>query len=406
LLLLAAALVATSACGDDDGTGMTEEPTTPGDGSDRADGATPDDDDDDDDAPNDLDAARPDGSVSSRMDGGRDAGRDASGARNDGGELIDAAVGSSDASSPESVDASTIDSGLAADGGVVVTMDAAVGPEDYDQPGPHKVIQENNVGMGFSNNAPDDQALCRGLVPLLDPSATPAEVDSFANFPPGMNMDLYTVFRPELLEEGKKYPVITWGNGTCATPVGYDELLKHLASYGYIVIGPNTRQVGNGQAMRRALDWLTAENGRSGSPYFGKVDLMRIGASGHSQGGASAITVTAADGRIIAAVPIEPGAGSGMLNKPTFFLAGENDTVVSPASVQRLYAAARGPSLYGVADRATHTTPIREPQLIWGPIVAWFKAHLERDATARTWFYGTCNFCGNTNWTVQRKNLN
>src|SRR5215217_4953971 len=50
-----------------------------------------------------------------------------------------------------------------------------------------------------------------------------------------------TFYRPaELGDHGGKSPVIVWGNGTGATPAAYDGLLRHWASYGFIVAAANT----------------------------------------------------------------------------------------------------------------------------------------------------------------------
>ena len=410
-------LLALAGCGDDSDSTTTDDDAgaTADDDDIGDDDVTADDDSDaDDDAPSgQIDAGRSDAGAQPRLDAGRDAGRsdassvrvDASASVGDAGDLPDSPDATVAVDAGGVVDASTIDGGL--DGGSAPSDAAVNDGTNYDEPGPNAVVQENNVGRGFENDVPDDTGWCAFVVPLLsDSESTPEEQRQFIEWPAGMERGLYTVFRPEVLEEGKKYPVVTWGNGTCATPFGYARLLKHLASHGYIVIGANDRQVGDGRSIRRALDWLRAENERSGSPYFGRVDLTRIGASGHSQGGGGIIEATVADARIIAAVPIQPSAG-GALTKPTFFIAGANDTTVRPASVSSSYNQARGPAAYGLHKTANHITPIRNPQLMWGPIVAWFKAHLERDEAARDWFYGAnCTVCGDSDWTLQRKNLN
>jgi hypothetical protein len=100
-------------------------------------------------------------------------------------------------------------------------------------------------------------------------------------------MALYTMYRPMQLEEGKTYPLLTWGNGTCALPEGYGTLLRHVASHGFIIVAANTRWTAGSGAnapMIRAVEWALEANDDASSPLYQHVDPMKIGAFGHSQG--------------------------------------------------------------------------------------------------------------------------
>jgi hypothetical protein len=109
--------------------------------------------------------------------------------------------------------------------------------------------------------------------------------------------------------------------------------------------------------------------------------------------------------RIHTAVPIE-GAGATSHRKPMFFIAGDKDTVVSASSVATAYRNTTGPAVYGLGKNVDHVTPIAESPRIWGPITAWFRAHLADDAAAKALFYGDCSLCKETTmWTIQRKGL-
>jgi Chlorophyllase enzyme len=57
----------------------------------------------------------------------------------------------------------------------------------------------------------------------------------------GLDLKLYTVYRPANWRNGEKYPVVTWGNGTCAQPEGYATLLRYVASHGFIVVAANSQ---------------------------------------------------------------------------------------------------------------------------------------------------------------------
>jgi pimeloyl-ACP methyl ester carboxylesterase len=292
-----------------------------------------------------------------------------------------------------------------------MTADAEPGdpePTDYGARGPHEVLIENNVGATHRNtNVADDTARCAAFVALVGADADPETIERLTSYPADMDRQLYTMFRPAVLEDGAKYPVITWGNGTCSHPLLFSELLEHLASHGFIVVATNTRWTSGGVEMLRGLDFAVAENARAASPLFGKVDTAMLGVSGHSQG--SMATVTAgADPRVVATVPIQ-GAGvaaARQLHSPTFLIAGELDTLVTPAGVEDAYDAVTVPAVYGLSMGQDHLMPGRAPAPILDAVTAWFKIHLAGDEEARTLFYGDdCTLCSDARWTLQRKNL-
>jgi hypothetical protein len=103
----------------------------------------------------------------------------------------------------------------------------------------------------------------------------------------GFSAGACTIFRPVELKPGSR--VILWGNGTGTQPVSYQALLHQLASYGFVVGAANSPNARTGAEMLGCLDYLTAENAREGSPYMGKLDLTKVGATGHSQGGGGAL---------------------------------------------------------------------------------------------------------------------
>lgn len=111
---------------------------------------------------------------------------------------------------------------------------------------------------------------------------------------------------PARLGGCRAHPVVLWGNGTGSTPSTYAGLLRHLASHGFIVAAAGTGSAGSGREMLAGLDHLAAEHRRPGSPFHGRVDLDRVGATGHSQGGAGAIG-SGADPGVDTVVPIQPG---------------------------------------------------------------------------------------------------
>lgn len=218
-----------------------------------------------------------------------------------------------------------------------------------------------------------------------------------------------TLYYPrDIASSTRRHPVIVWGNGTGAAPLVYRELLLHWASHGFIVSAANTPTSNLGISMRLGIDALAQADGNPGSVFHRRVDLGRIGASGHSQGGAAAIVV-GADPRIDTIVPIQPGplANINNVRVPAFLMAGQNDSIVFPFLVRAFYNAADHiPAIYGEVRGADHFTVVGDPGPFAAPTTAWFRFHLMGDTEARSMFYGpACGICTDTRaWSDVRRN--
>lgn len=93
----------------------------------------------------------------------------------------------------------------------------------------------------------------------------------------------YVVYYPT--ELNKKYPVVLWANGTGSTSSTYTSFFKHLASWGFIVVGNDDQNTRSGASLNSGIDLLIKENSDSNSIFNNKIDLKNIGIGGHSQGG-------------------------------------------------------------------------------------------------------------------------
>ncbi|MCI2286196.1 hypothetical protein L3081_25655 [Colwellia sp. MSW7] len=114
-----------------------------------------------------------------------------------------------------------------------------------------------------------------------------------------------TVYRPRTLgAEGRRHPIIIWGNGTGASPGTYGSLLNHWASHGFVVAAARTSNAGSGDQMIDCLDYLVQQNGRSSGTYAGKLNLNKVGSTGHSQGGGGSI-MAGRDGRVTVTAPFD-----------------------------------------------------------------------------------------------------
>ncbi|MFI6297089.1 acetylxylan esterase [Nonomuraea sp. NPDC050790] len=218
-----------------------------------------------------------------------------------------------------------------------------------------------------------------------------------------------TLYYPrDIARSTLRHPVIVWGNGTGAAPVVYRELLLRWASHGFIVSAANTPMSNLGISMRAGIDALTARHADPSSVFHGRVALDRIGAAGHSQGGAAAIVV-GADPRVDTIVPIQPGplADIDAVHGPAFLMAGQYDAIVWPALVRAFYHDADHiPAVYGELRGAGHITVAGDPGPFAAPTTAWFRWQLMDDAEARTVFTGQdCGICADRRtWSDVRRN--
>lgn len=224
------------------------------------------------------------------------------------------------------------------------------------------------------------------------------------------------IYRPRTLGEGGvRHPIILWGNGTGASPTTYGSLLKHWASHGFVVAAANTSNAGTGTAILNCLDHLERENNSSRGTYAGKLNVGRVGVSGHSQGGGGTI-MAGQDSRITVTAPMQPytiglghrSSSQSRQNGPMFLMTGGRDTIASPTlNARPVYNSANVPVFWGELARVSHFEPTGSAGGYRGPSTAWFRYHLMEDNNARDMFYGSnCGLCTDRSWTVKKKSMN
>jgi hypothetical protein len=243
------------------------------------------------------------------------------------------------------------------------------------------------------------------------PAAEPAMAGPFAtttdtNVGPG---NAFTMFRPS--ELSRRHPVITWGNGTGATPQSYRGLLTQYASHGFIVIASNSENVaqGNPPPMLAGVTWVLEQDMQSGSVLFERVDREHIGATGHSQG-AFATSAAAADERIVTSAPLQ-GARATSLHGASMLICGSDDTIIDCAGSERAFnSIASVPVMYAELMGTDHTNWIfggfggggMHPYYV--VTTAWFRVHLMGDQSLRPMFYGAdCGLCQDSQWVIMQK---
>jgi hypothetical protein len=222
----------------------------------------------------------------------------------------------------------------------------------------------------------------------------------------------FTLFRPEDMDQsGLCHPVITWGNGTGATPSMYGAFLRHFASHGFVVIGSNSTNVSRGdpKPMNVGVTWVLEQNDDPSSALYHRIDTTHIGATGHSQG-AMATSQASGDDRIVTSVPIEGAMVQRDLHGPAmFFCGGLDDLVGCDGARSALDAVDTLPAMY-----ASHLASDHGSWMSWGntrsevetAITAWMRVHLMADDSLRSWFYGaSCTLCTDSAWEIDRKNM-
>ena len=114
------------------------------------------------------------------------------------------------------------------------------------------------------------------------------EVSSLQYDHENKSIDKISIWYPTELETSNKtYPMIVVVNASNTRARNYIPFFDRLASWGFIVVGNEDPQTGNGETASLTLDYMI--NLPSDSVLFGKIDLDNIGIIGYSQGGAGAI---------------------------------------------------------------------------------------------------------------------
>ena len=120
----------------------------------------------------------------------------------------------------------------------------------------------------------------------------------------GNNLDLY--YPTNLGANGFLHPILTWGNGTNSTASQYDYLLRHMASWGFVVIATEDKNSGAGQTILDGANFLVNANSNGASIFFNKLNVSQVGSFGHSQGATGAVNaLIKSAGSITTVVPIE-----------------------------------------------------------------------------------------------------
>lgn len=214
--------------------------------------------------------------------------------------------------------------------------------------------------------------------------------------------NFYIYYPSELEAKDKKYPVVVMMNGTGVLPNKYTTLFKHLASWGFVVIGNDDGSSGFAKSADESIDLITRENSNQNGVFYNKLDLNNIGITGHSQGGAgvlTAISIMDEKDAYKTAVALSPTQielahqfgwkyDLSKIKVPIMMLAGTNGDfetkMVLPIEVMNsMYDAINAPKVMARRIGADHGQMLYSAD---GYVTAWLMYYLQGDELAKEMF--------------------
>ncbi|WP_203931593.1 ricin-type beta-trefoil lectin domain protein [Virgisporangium ochraceum] len=257
-------------------------------------------------------------------------------------------------------------------------------------------------------------------VVALGPTSADAAVGGSGPYPADYEtagtLPNHTIYRPQNLP-AERLPVFVWGNGGCSgNGLDQQNFLREIASHGFLAIAngaPGGSGSTNSTMLTASIDWAVAENSRTGSKYYGKIDTSKIAVAGFSCGGLEAYAVSN-DSRVTTTAIFS----SGLLNdaddyqlrrltKPiAYFIGGPSDIAYGNAIDDWNKLPAGLPAFMGNLNVGHGGTYGQTNGGEFGRVaVLYLKWRLKGDTTAGTNFVGSnCGLC-RTQWQVQQKNL-
>ena len=213
-------------------------------------------------------------------------------------------------------------------------------------------------------------------------------------------METYEIYYPsDMTESGETYPAVMMVNGSGTLAKRYPALFQHLASWGFIVIGNEDPATGRGTSAESTAEKLLALNQDPDSIFYHRIDVDRIGLSGHSQGGDgvfNAITSQPHHALYRTAVVLSPTNertaaalrwtyDSTAVRTPILLLAGTKVDSISVADMKALYAKIPAPKVMAIRSGAEHGQML---YIADGYVTAWLCWQLRGDETAAKAFVG------------------
>lgn len=164
---------------------------------------------------------------------------------------------------------------------------------------------------------------------------------------------------------GRGLPAVAFGHGWMQPLRRYTDLLRHLASWGFVVLAPGTQRGPFGSARALAADLRTAldigTGVRLGTGEI-SVDPDRVAVAGHGTGANAAVLAAAVDRRVRAVTMLTPSqtyppasTAAESVSCPCLMLVAERDRVApAVAHAEPIAVAWAGPITVRTLRKASH----------------------------------------------------
>lgn len=150
------------------------------------------------------------------------------------------------------------------------------------------------------------------------------------------------------------FALVVFAPGFIETQSWNEWWAKYLASHGFVVVNIDTKSTlafppAREREQLAALKDVIKRSNKPGTPYYGLIDATRLGAMGHSMGGAATLELARDTPNIKAIVPMAPFQTAGTdyrrLKVPTLILACKGDIVATAKSHSEPIYESLSPSL-------------------------------------------------------------
>lgn len=259
-------------------------------------------------------------------------------------------------------------------GGDTVPTVRVVGPKSFTKTGP--------LGVGETTlTLPTDGAPVEVWYPATPGSVqgkTEATYDVATWLPPTLKKLIPAGFSVSYPSGGVagvpvasgRYPLVVFSHGYAGFRDQSTSLTALLASWGFVVAAPDhfsrdltevlggptgaTKPTTDVQDLKATIALMKSENATSSSPFYRHVDARRLGAVGHSAGGAAVEALAATDSQVTTFIGLagatvgalaqtKKGPDSIVPHQPGMLMSGTSDKVVPTAGIIKAYGRLHSP---------------------------------------------------------------